>query len=302
MATKINAEMGPTEWLMLLLLSLLWGGSFFFVEIAVHALPPLTLVVMRVGLAAVVLWAIAILRGIPVPGQITVWFTFFVMGLMNNVIPFVLIVIGQKEITSGLAAILNATTPLFTVVVAGLLLKDEKATPLKLTGVLVGFMGVVIMIGPTALAGLGSSLIAQAAILIAALSYAFAGVYGRRFKVMGIDPIITAAGQVTASTFVLLPLALWFEQPFSLPMPDAKVWLSIFGLAVISTAFAYILYFRLLSTAGATNLLLVTFLIPVTAIALGISILGEELQLIQLAGMGLIGLGLAVIDGRLFKR
>ncbi len=287
---------------MLLLLSLLWGGSFFFVEIAVHALPPLTLVVMRVGLAAVVLWAIAILRGIPVPGQITVWFTFFVMGLMNNVIPFVLIVIGQKEITSGLAAILNATTPLFTVVVAGLLLKDEKATPLKLTGVLVGFMGVVIMIGPTALAGLGSSLIAQAAILIAALSYAFAGVYGRRFKVMGIDPIITAAGQVTASTFVLLPLALWFEQPFSLPMPDAKVWLSIFGLAVISTAFAYILYFRLLSTAGATNLLLVTFLIPVTAIALGISILGEELQLIQLAGMGLIGLGLAVIDGRLFKR
>lgn len=287
---------------MLLLLSLLWGGSFFFVEIAVHALPPLTLVVMRVGLAAVVLWAIAILRGIPVPGQMTVWFAFLVMGLINNVIPFVLIVIGQKEITSGLAAILNATTPLFTVVVAGLLLKDEKATPLKLTGVLVGFMGVIIMIGPTALTGLGSSLIAQAAILIAALSYAFAGVYGRRFKVMGIDPIITAAGQVTASTFVLLPFALWFEQPFSLPMPDTKVWLSIFCLAVISTALAYILYFRLLSTAGATNLLLVTFLIPVTAIALGISILGEELQLIQLAGMGLIGLGLAVIDGRLFKR
>jgi drug/metabolite transporter (DMT)-like permease len=293
--------MGTADWITLLVLSLLWGGSFFFVEVAVDALPPLTLVTLRVGLAAVVLWAFILARGMPIPRDTRVWVAFLGMGLLNNVIPFTLIVWGQIEISSGLAAILNATTPLFTVIVASAFLSDEKATPIKLIGVVIGLFGVIVMIGPGVLQGLGIAVFAQLAILAAAISYAFAGVFGRRFKGMGVDPMITATGQVSASTLVLLPITMFVDKPQNLPMPGLEIWASVLGLAVFSTALAYILYFKLLSSAGATNLLLVTFLIPVSAIWLGITILGEELLLIHVLGMALIGLGLLAIDGRLIR-
>jgi len=302
LASSINNTMGLREWAMLLILSVLWGGSFFFVEVAIDAFPPLTLVAIRVGLAAIVLWAFVLARGLRAPRSPKVWIAFLGMGLLNNVIPFSLIVWGQKEIASGLASILNATTPLFTVVVAHFLLADERATPLKLAGVLTGIVGVIILIGPAALDGLGMAVFAQLAILGAAVSYAFAGVYGRRFKPMAVDPIVIAAGQVTASTIVLGPVALFVDEPFALAMPGAEIWASVIALAVLSTAVAYILYFRLLASAGATNLLLVTFLIPVSAIWLGVAILGEELLRIHLIGMAFIGLGLSAIDGRLWRR
>lgn len=292
-------QMTPKAWGLLLALSLLWGGSFFFVAVAVKVLPPLTIVALRVGLAAIVLWVFCLLRGIAVPRTPAIWRAFLVMGLVNNAIPFSLIVWGQGQITSGLASILNATTPLFTVVLAGIFLADERMNLLKFAGVVIGFTGTVLMIGPALLAGREASALAQAAVLAAALSYAFATVFGRRFKALGVHPVMTATGQVTLSSLMLVPLAFLVERPYSLPMPQPEVWLSLLGLALLSTALAYILYFRILSLAGATNLALVTFLIPVSAILLGALVLGEQLAPQHFAGMGLIATGLGIIDGRL---
>jgi len=221
------------------------------------------------------------------------------MGLLNNVVPFCLIVWGQGHIASSLASILNATTPLFTVVVAHFLTEDERLTPGRVAGVAIGFLGVVLMLGPESLAGIGSDLLAQFACLAAALSYAFAGIWGRRFRRIGILPLPTAAGQVVVSTLLLAPITLAVERPWTLAAPGAATWAAIVGLAVLSTAAAYVLYFRLLASAGATNLLLVTFLIPASAILLGTGILGERLAAGHLVGVALIGAGLAAIDGRL---
>ncbi|MFD0987644.1 DMT family transporter [Methyloligella solikamskensis] len=297
-ASNTNLSMGTVEWAMLLLLSVLWGGSFFFVGVAVRDLPTLTIVVLRVGLAAFVLWGVVALLQRPLPRDPHAWIAFLGMGILNNVIPFGLIVWGQQTITSGLASILNATTPLFTVAVAGLLLSDERINGRKLAGIAVGFAGVVVMIGPGALSGLGTNVLAQLACLGSAVSYAFAGVFGRRFKRLAVDPIVVAAGQVTASSLVLAPLALIVDRPWILQMPQITTWAAIAGLAILSTALAYILYFQILQRAGATNLLLVTFLIPVSAITLGMLVLGEHLDSAQIAGMGLIGLGLLAIDGK----
>ena len=269
MNSSINSAMGGREWAMLVTLSVLWGGSFFFVGVVVSALPPLTIVTLRVTLAAITLWGVVGLLRLSVPKSINSWIAFLNMGVLNNVIPFTLIVWGQTRIPSGLASILNATTPLFGVVIAGLLLADERITGMKLIGVLLGFAGTVLMIGPGALDGLDSAVIAQIAILGAAISYSFASVYGRRFKTMGLNPIVIAAGQVTLSSLILAPAALYVERPFALAMPGPDVWVAILALAVVSTAGAYILYFRILASAGATNLLLVTFLIPLSAILLG---------------------------------
>lgn len=301
MASSINTSMGMREWAMLIALSVLWGGSFFFVGVAVADLPTLTIVTLRVGIAAIALWSIALIIGQRPPKSISVWAAFLGMGLLNNVIPFVLIVWGQTQIASGLASILNATTPLFTVVVAGMLLTDERATPLKLAGVAIGFMGVVVMIGMPAV-GDNDNTLAQLAIMAAALSYAFAGVYGRRFKKMAVSPIVTAAGQVTASALVLAPIALMIDGPLDIAAPSAETWMSIVALAVLSTAVAYVIYFKLLESAGATNLLLVTLLVPVSAILLGALYLNEVLGIVHFVGMALIALGLSAIDGRLWKR
>ncbi len=302
MAASINRSMTALEWALLLALSVLWGGSFFFTGIAVKELPPFTIVVLRVGLATLILHVVVRATGQRMPRGVRLWAAFFGMGLLNNVVPFSLIVWGQTHIASGLASILNATTPLFTVIVAHILTADERMTGNRLAGVLIGLVGVVVMIGPAALTGLGGgSLVAQLAVLGAAFSYSLAGIYGRRFKAMGVTPIATATGQVTASTLFLIPVALLVDQPWTLATPSTATWLALLGIAALSTALAYILYFRILATAGATNLMLVTFLIPVSAILLGSLALGERLRPEHFAGMALIGMGLAAIDGRLLK-
>ena len=293
--------MTPYEWLLLVILSVLWGGSFFFVGVAVEALPPLTIVTLRVSLAALALWGVVYFSGLKMPSKPAVWLALIGMGFFNNVIPFVLIVWGQTHIASGLASILNATTPLFTVVAAHFLTNDEKMSPLKILGVVFGLTGVVIMIGQEAFGGLGDNILGQLAVLGAAVSYSFAGIYGRRFRALGLQPVVTATGQVTASSLLLVPFALFYDRPFTLPTPDVEVWLAIVCLALFSTALAYILYFRILSTAGATNVLLVTLLVPVSAILLGTVILGEQLELKHMIGMGMISIGLLSIDGRLFQ-
>lgn len=290
--------MGLRDWAWLVLLSVLWGGSFFFVGVAVEALPPLSVVALRVGGAAVALWLWLSVTGRGMPLGWPVWRAFAVMGVVNNVIPFSLIAWGQTQIGSGLASILNAMTPLFTVVVAHVLTRDEKLGPGKVAGVCLGLAGVVWMIGPQALDGLGGAVAAQVAILGAGLCYALAGVFGRRFRALGVSPLQTAAGQVTVSALFMAPLALAVDQPWRLPLPGVEVWLAVVGLAVVSTAVAYLLYFRILATAGASNLQLVTFLIPISAILLGVLVLGEVLLPRHFLGLALIGAGLAAMDGR----
>lgn len=287
------------EWGLLLALSLLWGGSFLFNGILVKALPPFTIVTARVALAAAALWIAVRLSGAGVPRDGKVWLAFFGMGFLNNVLPFSLIVWGQTHIASGLASILNATTPLFAVLVAHVLTDDEKMTGGKLFGVLVGFSGVALMIGPSVLGSLGTNVLAQLAVLGAAFSYSLAGIFGRRFRRMGLPPLLPAAGQVTASAVMLLPVALAVDRPWSLPLPGGETWLALAGLALLSTALAYVIFFRILAAAGATNLMLVTFLIPASAVLLGALVLGETLAPKHIAGMALIALGLAAIDGRL---
>lgn len=290
--------MTPADWAMLLILSVLWGGSFFFVAVAVKGLPPVTIVALRVVIAAAALLVVLRLRGLSLPLRAEVWGAFLVMGLLNNAVPQTLIVWGQTHIASGLASILNATTPLFTVLVAHWATDDDRLGPGRIAGVVVGFAGVVVMIGPQALHGLGADVLAQVAILGATLSYAFAAVYGRRFKRLGVPPLATATGMLLGAAVWLVPTAAVVETPWTLPLPSAAVIAAVAGLALASTALAYVFYFRVLASAGASNLSLVTFLIPVSAILLGAVVLGETLDPRHFAGMAAIGLGLAAIDGR----
>lgn len=291
--------MSGSDWLLLIVLSIVWGGSFFFAKVAVAELPPLTIVLARVVIAAAALHLLVIVLGQRMPGDFALWRDFLLMGLLNNAIPFSLIFWGQKEIASGLASILNATTPLFTVLVAQAFTRDEKATPAKLVGVGLGLVGVALMIGLDLVSGFGSHLLSELAVLAAALSYAFAGVFGRRFR--GRPPLVVAAGQLTGSSVLILPLALLIDRPWLGASPSLRVWAALIGLALLSTALAYVIFFRILGRAGATNLLLVTFLIPVSALLLGVAFLAESVTVHQLIGMLLIGLGLAVIDGRLVR-
>src|SRR5882757_4077637 len=287
-------------WLWLLSLSILWGGSFFFAKVAVGELPPLTVVFGRVALAAIALNLVLAVAGHCLWRRGTPWSTFFSMGVLNNLVPFSLLFWAQTHIASGVASILNATTPLFTLVVAHFLTADEKMNATKVAALVLGLAGVAVLVGPSAIAYLDVGFWGQFACLGAALSYALAGVYGRRFKRMGIAPMEAAAGQVTASTILILPIMLAVDQPWTLSgPPSATVWAALAGLALLSTALGYVLYFRVLAEAGATNLLLVTFLIPVTAILLGAAFLGERLELRHAAGMVIIGAGLALIDGRI---
>lgn len=295
-----RAPMTPREWGLLILLSVFWGGSFFFNQVAVTELPTLTVVAARVALAAAILWAVIRVLAVPLPRGARVWSAFLVMGLMNNALPFGLIVWGQAQIGSGVAAILNASTPLFAVVF-GHLLTHERMTASRLAGVLLGMAGVAVMVGGASFATVGSGLAAQLACVAAAASYALAGIFGRRFQAMGVAPMATAAGQVTTSSLILIPLMLVVDRPWTLPMPGPDVLSALVGLAALSTALAYVVYFRLLASAGATNLMLVTLLVPVTAILLGVAVLGEVLLVRHLIGMALIGAGLAAIDGRLLR-
>jgi drug/metabolite transporter (DMT)-like permease len=302
----INQRMGTKDWAMLLLLSFLWGGSFFLIGVVVAELPPLTIVTLRVGVAALTLWAVLLIGGYEIPKSFKLWRAFFMLGLLNNVIPFALIVWGQNHIGAGLASIINATTPLFTILIAGAFLADEHMSPQKVVGVVVGLFGVAVLIGGEPLADIGLDMslqtLAQLAIMGAAISYGCASVFGRRFKALGISPFSTAVGQVTAATIILLPVTFLVERPDQLANPSLQTWLAILCLGVFCTALGYILFFKILSSSGATNVVLVTFLVPITASFLGWLILNEQLHSRYFIGMAFIGLGLAAIDGRLWRK
>jgi len=291
--------MTTSEWALLGVLSIVWGASFFFFKILVAELPPFTLVLGRMGFAALALHLVMIVRGTPFrlpPGQ---FLPFLLLGLLNNVIPFVLIAYGETRIASGLAAILNATTPLFTVLVAHVF-THEKLTPKKIAGLLLGMAGVVVLTGPGVLRGLGKDAIGELCCLLAAVSYGFGTNYARRFSAL--PPLTVVTAQSTSGILWLVPVVVLIDHPWTLAPLSTQTWAAWFGLALPSTAFAYLMFFRLLRTVGPTNLVLVTLLVPVSALLLGALFLGEAVTLHALAGMALIGLSLAAIDGRIWSR
>jgi drug/metabolite transporter (DMT)-like permease len=288
--------MSPSDWALLVGLSVLWGGSFFLAKIAVAEIPPLTLALGRVAIAAAILVTLARATGARLHPLLQLWLRFALLGFANCALPFSLIFWGQTYVPSGLASIFNATTPIFTALLAGAVTSDEKLTPSKAIAVAMGFGGVAVMLGPDLRNGIAGNLLAQLACLAAAVSYAIAGVYGRRFR--DLPPVTVAAGQLLAASVLLLPAALLVDRPWTLSPPSVAVIGALLALAALSTALAYVIYFRILARAGATNLLLVTFLIPASAILLGTFVLGERLAPHQLAGMAGIAAALAVMDGR----
>ena len=298
--------MSPSEWAMLITLSILWGGSFFFVAIALQDLPPITVASLRVGLGALALNLLVRAVGMKIPANLVLWRNFLVMGLLNLAIPFALVAWGQTHIDSGLASIFNATTPFSTTIVAHFFTPDERIRLHRLVGVFIAFAGVLMIIGVDALHGLGIRLSGELAVLGATWSYAFSGVFARRFftrdfRRIGVNVFVTAAGQMTAAALIMAPFALVIEHPWTGPLPSWETAAAIAGLSLLSTALASILYFRLLASAGATNSMLVTLLMPATAIILGVTVLGERLALRHFVGCALLAAGLVAVDGRIMS-
>lgn len=297
-AHVIRAQMNRSDWLILGILALIWGGAFFFIGVAVRHVQPLTYVWLRLTIAAAGLWAYVHFKGekLGLPRQ--AWRSIILLAILNNALPFALFGWGQTHIASGLASILNATTPIWGVVVAHFLTHDERMSPRKVAGVLLGFGGVAVMIGPSLLSNIGTSGLAELACVTASLSYALAAVWARRFRKQGISPLSVTTGQLTAGALLMFPVSMIVDRPWTHAFPPLTAWGAIAALALLCTAFGYVLYFRLIATSGATNALLVTLLVPPVAILLGGMFLGETLAPQDFAGLALIALGLGAIDGR----
>jgi drug/metabolite transporter (DMT)-like permease len=295
--------MTPRQWGLLIALSVVWGASFFFAAVALTGFPPFTIVFLRVLIAAAALVAACRVLDLPMPRGREAWLACAGMGFLNNAVPFSLIVAGQQFVPSGLAAVVNAATPVFAVLCAHALTADEKLTPNRLGGAVTGLLGVAILAGPAPWGiGGGTELLGIMLCLGACLSYGLTGVWSRRLKRAGLSPLPAATGQCLCSTLMMLPLVLLFDTPWALPAPPAAAVLAVIGFGLISTALAYAMFYTLIARAGATNAMLVTLLIPVTALLLGTLVLGEALAPRHLAGMAAIALGLLLIDGRLFSR
>src|SRR3954449_4090017 len=297
----IRTQMNGRDWAILGTLALIWGGAFFFIGVAVRHVPPLTYVWLRLTIAAAAMWAYVYFRGEKLGLPASAWGSILLLALLNNALPFTLFGWGQTHIASGLASILNATTPIWGVVVAHFLTQDERMNPRKIAGVLLGFGGVATMIGPSLLSSLGSNALAQLACVTASLSYALAAVWARRFRRQGLSPMSVTTGQLTAGALMMLPLSMIVDKPWTHAFPPLTAWAAIAALALFCTAFGYVLYFRLIATSGATNALLVTLLVPPVAILLGALFLNEVLAPQDFIGLALIALGLAAIDGRLLS-
>jgi len=289
-----------TSGLLLLALAMVWGGSFFFAEIALTEVPPLTIALHRIVWAVPVLFLVVWWQGINIPRSANIWMCYLVMGALNNAIPFSLIFWGQTSIDAGLASILNGTTAVFGAVVAGLLLANEPLTSRKIVGALFGLIGVAVIMGIDALTQFRLQNLGQLAIIGASLSYAFASVWGRQF-LSNHPPVMNALGMLVGSSILMIPVTIVSE---GIPTTSLSsgVWAALLALAILSTALAYLLYFNILVRAGAANLMLVTLLIPPVAITLSVLFLGEKLGIEALMGFGIIAIGLAITDGRLLDR
>jgi drug/metabolite transporter (DMT)-like permease len=297
-----NPKMSAADWSIIMLLSLLWGGAFFMIELGLRGFPPNTLVFLRMALAVPPMLLILRVFGNRLPSDVKSWQQLFVLGAINAAFPFILFFWGQTRIESGLASVLNATTPLWGVVTAHFLTRDEKASPARVVGVLLGLAGIIVMVGTDALGGITGSVLAQIACLVATLLYALAAVYGRTLSQSTMTPLVVATGQVITAAVLMLPVMLIVDRPWSLQVAGWDAWAGAIGLAIPSTAIAYLFYFRLIDRAGASNAMLVAFIMPVVAIILGVAALGETVEAKEIAGAALIALGLLAIDGRLLPR
>jgi drug/metabolite transporter (DMT)-like permease len=289
-------------WLLIGILAILWGGAFFLIEVGLRSYPPISLVFMRLALAVPPMWIAMRLMGERLPTSPRIWGLLTIVGALNCALPFVLFFWGQQYLDSGYASILNATTPLWGVITAHFLTSDEKATPARIIGVLTGMAGIIVMVGPEAIKGLSNNLLAQIACIVSTLFYSFAAIYGRRLSQTALTPMAVATGQTMAAAVLMIPVVLFFDQPWSMTMPRLDSTLAGITLALFSTALAYTLYFRLIDRAGASNAQLVAFLMPILAVILGIAFLGEHLNQGQIIGAVLIAFGLVIIDGRLLAR
>ena len=293
----INPEtaMRARDWLLLVILSVLWGGTFFFVGVAVKEIPPLTLVLARLAIAGAVLAPLVYLIGHRLPTDLAAWRDFAIMAVVNNILPFSLIFYGQTQIESGLASVLNATTPLMGLLVLRFV-AGEAMSANKLAGVLVGLAGVAVLIGPDLGAASANSVLGMLACLGGALSYGFSSLWGRRMSAF--HPLVTSAAQLLCSTAIMLPIAAVVDRFWLLAPPSWPAITATLALALASTALAYVIFFRIMASAGPANVMLVTLLIPISAIGLGSAFLGEALSLRQIAGALVIASGLILIDGR----
>lgn len=289
-------SLGITEWMLLVGLSILWGGSYLFMKLAVLTVPLFAIVLGRVSIAALALLIVLTISGTGIPKGRRIWLAFFGMGIFNNVIPMSLIVFSQNSISVGLASILNSITPLFTILVAHMTTNDERLTFRKLVGISFGIMGVVMLMGPELVDNFGVAALGEWACLGAALSYACANTFGRRFVQLGTKPMQTAFGQVVASTVILAPLVIVVDQPWTISDPGFLPVLSILALGLFCTALAYVIYFQILARSGATAIALVTFMIPPSAILMGWLALGEQISSQDFLGLSLIGVGLFSVN------
>ena len=294
----VETSMSLRTWAMLGLLSLMWGCSFPFVKVALGGVTPLTLVMLRVVIAVAALTPVLFFSREGFPRGAKIWTAFLAIGALNNVVPWSLSVWAQQSLTSSLAAIINATTPLFSVLLAHFFLADERLRANRLAGVLVGFVGVAVLIGPGALGAGAGGILPELALLAAAVAYAFGGIVGRSYVRLGLTPLQSAHGQLAASSIMITPLALVVEKPWTQPMPNNVQIACVLAMGLVSTAVAFILFFRILARAGATNALLVTLLVPVTAFVVSAIFLGETLEPRNFVGLAFIAAGLGLIDGR----
>ena len=295
-------KLDGTGWLLIGILSILWGGAFFLIEVGLRSYPPITLVFMRLALAVPPMWFAMRLMGERLPKEPRIWGLLAIVGALNCALPFILFFWGQQYLDSGYASILNATTPLWGVITAHFLTSDEKATPARIIGVLIGMAGIVVMVGPEAMKGLSNNLLAQLACIVSTIFYSFAAIYGRRLSQTELTPMAVATGQTMMAALMMVPIVAVMDQPWTMAAPRLDSTLAGITLAIFSTALAYTLYFRLIDRSGASNAQLVAFLMPILAVILGIAFLGESLSGGQIAGAGLIAIGLAILDGRLVAR
>ena len=292
-------DISAAAWAQLLLLGLIWGGSFLAIKVALREIDPFTSVFHRTFWAALVLWAVVLIGRMPLPRDPRVWGAFLVMGVLNNVLPFSLLAFGTKHLETGLVSIFNASTAVFGVLIAAVVFADERLTLRKGVGVLLGFLGVATAMGIEFLGQIDLRSQAQLACVAAAFCYGCAGAWARA-RLGGLTPQVAAAGMLSSAALVMLPLSLWFDGPIRFDLAPAT-WIAIAYYALIATAAAFLLYYSILAKAGAGNLLLVTLLVAPVAILLGAVVLGEALHPRHYAGFALLAAGLAVLDGRVLR-
>ena len=280
------------EYLLLGVLALVWGASYLFIDVALESFPPATLMTLRVLIAATLLWGLMSFKGLRFPPR-NRWGALFVQSILNASGAWLLLAWGQQYTESGLAGVINSTSPIFVVIFSALLSNLTTPSPRKICGAVLGIAGVVFIIGPSALSGLGQNVAAQLAILAGAALYGMAAIRGRHFS--DLNPIVTSTATLVWAAVVLLPIALIMEQPWTLS-PSPKSLTALGALGIFSTAMALLIYFRLVNTLGSLGTASQAYLRAGISVALGVVILGERMSLQTSLGLGVVILAVILIN------